>query len=370
MKLLPDSSATVHTSTKRFVAMAFTLGVVMASATLASPLYPLYEQSLGITSAGVTIAYAAYMAGALLALLMLAHLSEHIGFVHSLRVAILLLLAGLLISADAHTLPVLAAGRSAIGIAAGMTSSAATAVLAALEPAGPVKRAALIGSVMTVSGFGIGPFVGGAAAQFLPRPLLTPYLFFAAVAALAWAALALLPADGSLDPIRRFRPKLCFHLPAIPALRPFALAAITTFIGYTLLSLYASLAPSLLVELLPWRGPAVTGAGVALLFAGSAVAQLTFRRIAPARGLTIGSVLIAGSVGLLVLSLAAHSGILFIASDLLGGFGQGLAFMSAVAVVNSVTSGAHKARTVSSFFSVAYVGGIVPIVALGPILFT
>jgi MFS family permease len=81
--------------------------------------------------------------------------------------------------------------------------------------------------------------------------------------------------------------------------------------------------------------------------------------------LTTGAALIAASVDLLVLSLDVHSGILFIASDLLGGFGQGLAFMSAAAVVSSIPSGEHGGRIVSSFFSVAYVGSIVPIVALG-----
>jgi MFS family permease len=365
MKPLSESPSGVQAAMTRFIAIAVTLGIVMASATLASPLYPLYEQSLGITSAGITIAYSAYMAGALLALLSLARLSEHVGFVHALRVAILLLLVGLLISSDAHALPVLAAGRFAIGLAAGMASSAATAGLAALEPHGQVRRAPLVGSVMTVAGFGLGPFAAGAAAQFLPRPLLTPYLLFAVAAVLAWIALTVLPADGSIGLIRQFRPKLRFHLPAMHAMRPFSLAALTTFIGYTLLSLYASLAPSFLVELLPWRGPAVTGAGVALLFAGSALAQLALRNVSPARGLTAGAALIAASIGLLVLSLAVHSGVLFIASDLLGGFGQGLAFMSAVAVVNSIPSGEHGGRIVSSFFSVAYVGGIVPIVALG-----
>ena len=99
MKPLSESPSGVQAAMTRFIAIAVTLGIVMASATLASPLYPLYEQSLGITSAGITIAYSAYMAGALLALLSLARLSEHVGFVHALRVAILLLLGHNLLKA-------------------------------------------------------------------------------------------------------------------------------------------------------------------------------------------------------------------------------------------------------------------------------
>ncbi len=255
----------------QFITIAFALCVTMAGATLASPLYPLYEQSLGITSSGITIAYAAYMAGALLALLVLGHLSDAVGFVRSVRIAILLLVIGLLISAGAHSLPMLALGRFVIGTAAGIGSSAATSGLIALEPAGPVRRAPLVGSMMTIIGLGLGPSIAGVVAQALPRPLLTPYLLFGVLALLAGAAVALLPADGRGRPIRQFRPKLRFQLPAVEMAHPFALASIATFMGYTLLSLFASLAPSFFNTLFPWHGPAVAGVGVSTLFAGSAL---------------------------------------------------------------------------------------------------
>jgi MFS family permease len=349
----------------RFMAIAFALGVTMAGATLASPLYPLYEQALGITSSGITIVYSSYMGGALLALLLLGHLSDHVGFVHTLKIAVLLLLAGLATSAFAGSIAVLAVGRLAIGVAAGIASSAATAGLLALEPAGKVKRAPLVGSIMNIVGLGFGPFAGGVVAQMLPHPLLTPYIAFGFAALLSFLALTVHPADGEVRVIRQFRPVLRFHVPTSSAVRPFAIASITTFTGYTLFSLFASLAPAFLGDLLPWHGPAVAGTGVATLFIGSAIAQFALRKVDARRGLTFGAVSIGISVALMAASLPLHSGVLFVASDLIGGFGQGLAFMSAIAVINRIMPPANRARTISSFFSIAYMGGIVPIVGLG-----
>lgn len=356
-------SAAHASAARRFVAIAFALGVTMAGATLASPLYPLYEQSLGITAGGITIVYSSYMAGALLALLVLSHLSDHVGFVHALRISVLLLIAGLLASAAAHSLAVLALGRFAIGIAAGIASSAATAGLIALEPAGQIKRAQLVGSIMNIVGLGLGPFAGGVVAQLLPRPLLTPYLVFGIAAVLALLALVAHPADARVTPIRHFRPALRFQAPS--AWRPFALASLTTFTGYTLFSLFASLAPAFLGTLLPWHGPAIAGAGVSTLFIGSAIAQFALRKVDAWRGLAAGAIATGVSVALMATSLALHAGTLFMASDLIGGFGQGLAFMSALAVINHITPPQHRARSIASFFSIAYLGGIVPIVGLG-----
>jgi MFS family permease len=350
---------------RRFVAIAFALGVTMAGATLASPLYPLYEHAFGITSSGITIVYSSYMAGALLALLLLSHLSDHVGFVHALRIALLLLLSGLVTSAVAHSLPVLALGRFAIGVAAGIASSAATAGLVVLEPSRRAKRAPLVGSIMNIVGLGLGPFIGGIVAQALPHPLLTPYIIFGIAALLALLGLLLHPADGEVSPIRDFRPTLRFHSPTASTVRPFAIASITTFTGYTLFSLFASLAPAFLGDLLPWHGPAVAGTGVATLFIGSAIAQFALRKVEPHRGLTLGAISIGVSVALMAASLPLHSGTLFIASDLIGGFGQGLAFMSAVSVVNQIALPANRAQAISSFFSIAYMGGIIPIVGLG-----
>ncbi len=350
---------------KPFIVIAVALCVIMAGATLASPLYPIYAKSWGISSSGITVAYSAYMAGALLALLTLGHLSVSAGYVYALRIAVLLILVGLAISAGADSLPTLSIGRFVIGVAAGIGSSAAPSGLIALEPPGRTRRAPLVGSATTIAGLGLGPLAGGLLAQLLPQPLLVPYLFFGLMALLAGAMLIALPADGPARSIRGFRPALRFHMPTDETAHPFLLASISVFMGYTLLSLFASLAPSFFAQLFPWHGPAISGVGVATMFAGSALSQILFRKMRSRHGLSFGSLTVGASVVLLALSIWWRSGILFIASDLIGGLGQGLGFMSGLALINRIASNERKSRTIASFFTWAYLGGIVPIVGVG-----
>ncbi len=365
MKTQESSTPRARTANAQFITMAYTLCMIMAGATLASPLYPLYEKTFHIGPSGITIAYTTYMAGTLLALLFLGHLSDHIGHIRTLRVATILALAGLAVSGFAPNLLVLSIGRFTIGVAAGIASTSATSGLVSVSPPDRMTHASSIGSLMTIVGLGLGPLAGGVIAQILPLPLQLPYGLFAG--ALLLALLALMRDGARIQPsvVTRFVPRLRFHLPAARQLKQFITVAVITFIGYTLFSLFASLAPSFFNAFLPWRGPAIGGVGVALLFAGSAAAQISFRGMNPRLGLVIGSLIVTAALAMLAVSVKLSSGWLFVASDLLGGFGQGLTFMSALFVVNTIAIPEYRAGMISSFFTVAYLGGIVPVLGLG-----
>ncbi|MGU7774278.1 MFS transporter [Burkholderia sp. MR1-5-21] len=365
MEIQDSSMSRARAANAQFNTMAYTLAMIMAGATLASPLYPLYEKTFHIGPSGITIAYTTYMAGTLLALLFLGHLSDHIGHIRTLRAATMLALAGLVVSGFAPNLLVLSIGRFTIGLAAGIAATSATSGLVAVSPPDRMTHASSIGSLMTIAGLGLGPLAGGFIAQILPFPLQLPYGVLAG--ALLLALLALMRNGSQVRPAAaaRFVPRLRFHLPGAHQVKQFITVAVITFIGYTLFSLFASLAPSFFNAFLPWRGPAIGGIGVAMLFAGSAAAQTTFRGMNPRLGLVLGSLIVTAALAMLAASVALSSGWLFVASDLLGGFGQGLAFMSALFVVNAIATPEYRAGMISSFFTVAYLGGIVPVLGLG-----
>jgi MFS family permease len=359
------SAARSHVSNAQFIAMAYTLCSIMAGATLASPLYPLYEKEFLIGPGGITVAYTTYMVGTLLALLFLGHLSEHIGYIRALRTATVLALVGLVISGVAPNLSILSIGRFAIGLAAGIASTSATAGLVAVSPPERMTHASSIGALMTILGLGVGPLAGGAIAQAFAFPLQLPYGVLTGALLVALAALLRHRTQEARTITDGFIPRLRFHMPDARQTRQFATVAVITFVGYTLFSLFASLAPSFFNAFLPWRGPAVGGIGVAMLFAGSAAAQLTLRGMSAKKGLVTGSLIVTASLLMLAASVSLSSGLLFVASDLIGGFGQGLTFMSALLVINAMATPEHRAGMLSSFFSIAYLGGIVPVLALG-----
>ena len=58
---------------------AFVFWTVMLGTTVPTPLYPLYEQAFGIVPVEVTVLFVMYAIGAVIALLTLGWLSDHIG---------------------------------------------------------------------------------------------------------------------------------------------------------------------------------------------------------------------------------------------------------------------------------------------------
>lgn len=347
-----------------FVLVALALAAGTMGATMASPLYPLYEQTWTLRHSTITILYVVYMVGVLAAFLFLGRLSDHLGPIAVLKAGCALLLAGLLISACSPGVRALAGGRAVIGIASGMITTAATLGLFALEPGG-VRHASLVASTTTMAGFGLGPFASGLLAQFAPAPLVIPYIAIIVPVAVifCWLLAVRIPRPQQQGRAFSFLPHL--GLPRV-AVRPgFLVAALAVFSAYAMFSLLASLAPSFLTALLPWRGPAVSGTAVATVLFCSALVQIPARRLSLrlSLGLALGFMIV--GVLLLAVSIRSSSGTCFILSDIAIGLGHGLAFMSGLGLVDRVSTSKQRSDILATFLCIAYLGTILPTLAVG-----
>lgn len=347
-----------------FVLVALALAAGTMGATMASPLYPLYEQSWALRHSTITILYVVYMVGVLAAFLFLGRLSDHLGPVAVLKAGCALLLAGLLVSACSSGVYGLASGRGIIGIASGMITTAATLGLFALEPGG-VRHASLVASTTTMAGFGLGPFVSGLLAQFAPAPLIIPYVVIIVPVAviLCWLLAIRIPRLRSEGHVLSFLPHL--GLPQVAARPGFLVAALAVFSAYAMFSLLASLAPSFLAVLLHWRGPAISGTAVAAVLFCSALVQLPARRLPLHLSLGLSLVFMIAGMLLLAFAIRASSGVFFILSDVSIGLGHGLAFMSGLGLVDRVSASKQRSGILATFLCIAYLGTILPILAAG-----
>ncbi|WP_334174260.1 MFS transporter [Pseudoxanthobacter sp.] len=353
-----------------FILVAMALGGGTMGATMASPLYPLYEQLWGIHSATVTVVYVVYMVAVMVAFLFLGRLSDHIDPVVVLRGALVVLLGGLALSAaaagisDSRTgVAALGLGRILIGFASGTITTAATLGLLMLEPGGR-GQASLVASITTMAGFGLGPLVCGLVAALAPMPLVTPYLAAMVLIAAILTGLSLLPdRRHRLAGRVSLRPRL--GMPAGKVRAGFLVASFATFSAYALFSLLASLAPSLIETLLPWRGPAVSGTAVATVLFFSASVQFPARRLPPHRCLPFALAILVVGVVLLAAAVSGGSTVLFALAVVTIGTGHGLSFMSGLVLVNTISGSTDRAAILASYFSIAYLGTIVPILAVG-----
>lgn len=355
-----------------FVLVAMSLAAGTMGATMASPLYPLYEHAWGMAHSTTTIIYVVYMVGVMAAFLFLGRLCNSIDPVVVLRIALAMLLCGLVVCATAAGVVALGAGRALIGVASGMITTAATIGLLQLEPVvargtepGRPRHAPLVASMTTMAGFGLGPFVCGLAAQFLPAPLVLPYLLVLVPIAAILIGLCFVPTRRAAFTTGGISlwPRLGF--PARAACPGFIVVSLATFSAYALFSLLASLAPSFLSTLLPWRGPAISGTAVAAVLFFSAAIQFPAQRLTPRRCLPLALGMMVLGVVLLACAMREGGTVLFVLADVAIGMGHGLAFMSGLVLVNMVARPEDHAGILASYFSIAYLGTIVPILAVG-----
>src|ERR1700742_2662917 len=120
----------------------------------------------------------------------------------------------------------------------------ATATLTELIPASAGRRASLVATAANMGGLGLGPLIAGLFAQYAPHP--TTLVFEVYLAVLAAAGLCLLLIPETVSP--RQRPVLRLAGLGVPerGRGEFIAAAVAAFAAFSLLGLFAALAPSFL----------------------------------------------------------------------------------------------------------------------------
>jgi MFS family permease len=360
----PGAPPADRSSRVGFGITAGVLTALMLGGTLPIPLYVLYEAKMGFGPLGITIVFAAYVIGTLVALLGFGDLSDHIGRTKVLAIAIAFAASSTAIFLFATSIGELIAARVVSGLAAGFATGTATAALAELSPHGP-RRAAVVATGANMTGLGLGPLVAGLFAQYLPAATRTVFWAYLGVCALALIAVMAIP-ETLRHPDRSFRLRLRAGVPA--GMRLLILGAgLGVFAAFALLGLFSSLMPSFVRGVLGVSNLAVIGATAFLIFVTAAISQAASARLTSRRSVTIGLPLLLAGLAALEGSLFAKAVWLFLAATVTSGVAIGLIFRGGLSEINRKAEPAHRAEAVSAFFAAAYLGLGLPVVLIGAI---
>ncbi|MEZ2903686.1 MFS transporter [Acinetobacter terrestris] len=343
------------------VSLALCIGTIGTA--LASPLYPIYQQLWHLLPSHITYIFVAYMFGCLATLLFLGRSSNSFGFLRTLQIGIVFVILGLALSAVASNSLWLALGRFIIGIASGLISTSAMLGLITTIPDTHKQNAPQLSSIITVIGFGLGPFIGGLIAQFSSQPLVTPYLPVISAAIVCFFGLFLVKAPQFKVQPFSAAPRL--EIPAAQHHALFFIAGLTAFSAFGAFSLFASLSPSFVKDLIPWHGPLVSGSAIASILLVSAVVQFSAKSLLPAKSLILGLITLVVSFVLLGLCMSMQWSILFFISDILVGVGHGLGLLGAFGLIHQMTTPDNRAAVMSTYLFIGYLGTILPIIAVG-----
>ncbi len=367
-----DKSAppAVQRSARRsgFWTVAFAFLIVMAFATLPSPLYGLYRTRDDLSAFTITIVYAIWAASTIVTLLKVHVLAARIGRRGVMLSSVATMMVAATLLAAWKDLPGLLIGRLLTGVAVGLAAGTSIVYLIELrlrsDPKASVVRARTIGTSVNVGALGLGPLISGCLAQWAPWPLTLSYVIFAAVGAVTLMGLTTAPETGAPPPRKgsgaqptRKRPSARLPVPAAAA----------TLAAFAANGLFAGLSGLFLATTLRHPSHALSGATLFLVFSAGVVSQLATGTWRASRVLALGTLFMLVGLTLLVVSvrLSTPSLAMFLIAGALIGAGAGAVFKGTTGIVLEASAPEDRVAMTSALLIALFVGLSVPVVGAG-----
>src|SRR6202789_3242470 len=355
-----------HSAAFWIVAAAFCVNLAFSA--VPTPLYVIYQRRDHFSTLMITVVYAVYAIGVIVSLFLGGHVSDWVGRRRVLVPAPAVNVASALLFIAFPSLPGLIIARVVSGVSIGLTTGTATAYLAELHvgaggsPTG--RRPQVVATAANLGGIGVGPLGAGLLAQFVPLPLVVPYVIFGGVLVLLALLIAFAPETGSRpDPRPAWRPQRV----AIPAHArgTFFAAMGAAAAAFAVYGVFNSLMPGFLAGTMHETSYAVAGAVAFSAFAAGAVAQIALGKASVATTLKVSLPVLLAGLALFTVGMWVPSLPLFVIGGIITGAGGGLVFRGSLVAAAGTAPPESRAEVLAGFFLGAYVGLSAPVIALG-----
>jgi predicted MFS family arabinose efflux permease len=344
--------------------VAVLLVLMLAASGVPSPLYRVYQEEFGFSSGVLTTIFGIYSFALLASLLVVGGLSDHVGRRPVLVVAFLLEAVAMALFLVSDGVGWLLAARVVQGLATGALTSTLGAGLLDLQNRDR-QLGAFINSASPGLGLSLGAVGAGLLVQFVPSPTDWVFAVLTVVFVLASVGtLVLLPETSPRLPgaAASLRPQV--HVPPAHR-RAFTVALPCLVATWALGGLYASLGPSLLVDVFGIENHLAGGLLILALNGTGVFGSLALRGSAPERALVLGGLVFAAGVAGTVAALVIGSVALLFLAAIVTGFGFGAAFLGAVATITRGVASGHRAGLLAAIFVIGYLAFSLPAIAAG-----
>ncbi len=342
---------------------AYVLAVTSFAAAIPTPLYPIYEREFQFAPGVLGLVFAAYAAGVLLTLFLVAPQADRLGRRKLLYLGMGFTAVAAVVFAFAPDVVWLTIGRVLSGMAVGATTSVATAAMTDLEPHRDQHHVARVAVAANFGGFAIGVVLSGLFIQIGPYPThlvyLLPLLASGVGLVAVWITPETCPELGA--PLRS--PIQGISVP-VELRRPFWVAAGGLAACYSIYGFFAALAPSYVRSGLGISSPLSAGAIVALMFGTAALTQLGTSQIRDRRALLVGFPLLLASLLALVVILPLASWVLLVIVTATLGGAVGLTFMGSATLVDRVAPEDQRGDILAGFYAAGYIALAIPTIGV------
>jgi predicted MFS family arabinose efflux permease len=340
--------------------LAIVLLCFFAASSAPTPLYHLYQQAWGFSSALLTLIFAVYALSLLATLLVFGSLSDYLGRRPVILVGLLLEIVSMLMFMAASDVGWLIVARVVQGVATGIATSALGAAMLDTD----AQQGPLLNSITPMFGMALGALGTSALVQYAPLPLGLAYGLL--LAAFVAAAVYLLRVAETVTPqpgvLKTLRPRIAVPLQARATLWRVLPADIA---AWALGGFFLSLTPSLLTAATGSTSVLNGGFAVAALTLSGAVSIFNLRTRAPRLALQVGCTFLA--VGVSVLLAAVNLGWLwlFFSGAVVAGIGFGASFLGAMRLLLPLAHAHERGALMAAFLALSYLAFCVPALVAG-----
>lgn len=342
---------------------AWAVTAVFALSNSPTPLYVHWQQQMGFSSGTLTVIFASYIVGLVVALLVAGRAADIYGRKAVVVPGILIALASAVLFMVADSVPMLLVARFLVGVAVGIVVSAGMAAVVDLGGESRSHATSMYASIAMVFGAGLGPLLGGVVYQLTPSPVILVFSINMVLLILALIGYLYLPfarparADG-------------FPWPRLPKVseqhRQHISSGAAVFApGLTATSFVLSLGPSLLILTVGNTSPLLAGGAACVMFLAATGSQLTLGK------LTVHQLFALGTGGTVLAMVAVALTVLirnpwvFVVAAILAGTGQGLGQLGGLRLIAHHIDGDHRAEANAALNISSYIPAAVLTVATG-----
>ena len=348
-----------------FVAASAALIGVFVSSGVPIPLYNVFRVSDGITNGDLALTTVAYLGVTAVSLLMFGRLSNHLGRRRVVIAAIACAVAGCLVLMQVHSLPTLIAGRALQGMACGVASTAAGAMLIDLAPR---RRLEWLPAVITSSAppfaIPVGALVSGTLVEYGPNPRALGFMLVASMLVVLAVLVAFCPETVERKPgvAASLLPRV--HVPTgagrVLLSTGAALVATWSFSGF-----YQAFAPGLTADYLGTSNAVMIAVVFSSVVVLSPLGGSLAGRIRPMPALRVGLLTFVVATILIALTLQAGAIVPFLIASAVAGIAQGAANSGGMRGVFAHVTPDGRADTLATLYLISYGGAALPGLAAG-----
>lgn len=340
--------------------LAFVLLCFFAASSAPTPLYHLYQQAWGFSSALLTVIFAVYALSLLATLLVFGSLSDYLGRRPVIFIGLLLEIVSMLLFIAATDVSWLIVARVLQGVATGIATSALGAAMLDSD----AQQGPLLNSITPMFGMALGALGTSALVEYAPLPMGLAYGLL--LAAFVGQAVYLLRVAETVTPqsgvLKTLRPRL-----AVPAQARGTLLLVlpADIAAWALGGFFLSLAPSLLTAATGSTSVLNGGFAVAALTISGAISIHNLRLRAPRLALLVGCSFLA--IGVSVILAAVNLGWLwlFFTGAVVAGIGFGASFLGALRLLLPLAHAHERGALMAAFLALSYLAFCIPALLAG-----